>query len=58
LPEQEFMNDKARLQEDMRLRTEACEAYHQANLSEKLRAAMLARSRPVRREYVLGEWDC
>ncbi len=41
---------------DMELRADACEAYHQAAISDKLRAAMLARSRPIRREYSLGEW--
>lgn len=29
---------------------------HQANLSMKLRADMLAGSRPETREYELGEW--
>ena len=40
---------------DMELRADAGEAYHQAAISERLRAVMLARSRPLRREYALGE---
>ena len=54
--EQSMRTEESAILDDMRMRQDACEAYHQANLSEKLRATMLARSRPVRRQYALGEW--
>ncbi len=54
--EQDLRSDDTNYRKDMELRAEASEAYHQAAISDKLRAAMLARSRLVRREYALGEW--
>ena len=55
LGEQDLRPDDTNYMKDMELRADASEAYHQAAISDKLRAAMLARSRPVRREYALGE---
>ena len=56
IAENDSRTQEGKVLEDMRMRADAAEAYHQANMSEKLRAAMLARNRPIRREYVLGEW--
>ena len=56
LGEQDLRRDDSNYMKDMEMRADACEAYHQAAISDKLRSAMLARSRPVRREYSLGEW--
>ncbi len=54
--EHDLLSDGASFTQDMQMRADASGAYHQASTSDKLRAAMLARSRPTRREYgTIGE---
>ena len=57
LGEQAAVTDKGSdFQADMLRRTEAATAFLKANTSLAVRASLLARSRPARREYEVGEW--